>query len=252
MRQQEDVASGSASRDELRARIISATTRLLAEGGWDAVSTRAVAAAAGTQPPTIYRLFGDKGGLLDAVAEYGFARYLEQKPKRRDNSAADPVDELRTGWDTHVAFGLTNPALFSLMYGNPGPGAQSAAAAAALAVLHRKVRDVAAAGRLRVSERRAVDLLHAAGSGVILALLEVPESRRDQQLSETTREIVIDAITTGESGMAASTPVLAANALRAELDGLDMLTDGERHALAEWLDRIAAAEPGREASTPGG
>jgi AcrR family transcriptional regulator len=45
-------------------------------GGPDAVSTWAVSAAAGVQPPVIYRLFGDKNGLLDAVASYGFESYL--------------------------------------------------------------------------------------------------------------------------------------------------------------------------------
>ncbi|WP_338419811.1 TetR family transcriptional regulator [Streptomyces klenkii] len=33
------------------------------------MTTRAVAAAAGVQAPAIYRLFGDKDGLLEAVAE---------------------------------------------------------------------------------------------------------------------------------------------------------------------------------------
>jgi AcrR family transcriptional regulator len=241
--QQDDAPKGGpGGRDELVSRIVTATAELLAHGGWEAVSTRAVAAAAGTQPPAIYRLFGDKSGLLDAVAEYGFTSYLAQKPRRR-NRAIDPVEELRAGWDRHVSFGLDNPALFSLMYGNPKPGRQSPAASAGLAVLHEKVRDVAAVGRLGVSEQHAVDLLHAAGCGVVFALLEVSESDRDQRLSETTREIVIGAITTDDTGPATSGPVAAANALRAQLDELSVLTDGERHALGEWLDRIASSSP---------
>jgi AcrR family transcriptional regulator len=238
------LASGQGGRDDLRARIISATAGLLARGGRDAVSTRAVATAAGTQPPAIYRLFGDKDGLLDAVAEYGFAAYLEQKPKAR-RGAGDPVAELRAGWDSHVSFGLANPALFSLMYGDPNPGRRPPAASAALAVLH-----VAAAGRLAVSERHAADLMHAAGCGVVLTLLEAPESGRDLRLSEMTREIIIGAITTGGPGLAASGPAAAANALHAQLDELGMLTDGERHVLSEWLDRISAEgpDPGRPRS----
>jgi hypothetical protein len=35
--------------------------------------------------------------------------------------------------------------------------------------------------------------------------------------------------------------VAAANALRAELSEVTALTDGERHVLTEWLDRIAGA-----------
>ena len=227
----------AAGRDELRARMITATSELLARGGWDAVSTRAIASAAGDAAA------GDLSHLRrqGRAARRGrrircFAAYLAQKPKGR----AGVCQALRAGWDLHVAFGLANPALFSLMYGNPKPGRRSPAAAAGLAVLHEKVRDVAAAGRLRVSERRAVDLMHAAGCGVVFALLEVPEADRDLQLSEATREIVIGALTTEDTGPAISAPVAAANALRAQLGELDMLTGGERHALGEWLDRIAS------------
>lgn len=93
---------------------------LLESGGRDAVTTRAVADAAGLQPPAIYRLFGDKDGLLDAVAESGFTRFLAAK-QQADPAPHDPVGELCNGWDTVVGFGLANPALYALMYGEP-PG----------------------------------------------------------------------------------------------------------------------------------
>ena len=110
-------ATGAATgRDRTRARIVEVAAGLLAAGGRDAVSTRAVALAASTQAPAIYRLFGDKDGLLDAVAEYGFASYLARKPSPAPS--ADPVADLRAGWDLHISFGLENPALFALMYGD--------------------------------------------------------------------------------------------------------------------------------------
>ena len=55
--------------DDVRDRIVDAASALLASGGPSAVTTRAVAADAGVQAPTIYRQFGDKDGLLQAVAE---------------------------------------------------------------------------------------------------------------------------------------------------------------------------------------
>src|SRR2546430_12645927 len=75
-------------------RMVEAAAGLLASGGRDAVSTRAVAAAAGTQAPTIYRLFGDMDGLLDAVAEHGFASYLAAKPVPQPG--ADPVEDRKS------------------------------------------------------------------------------------------------------------------------------------------------------------
>ncbi|MGF2047081.1 helix-turn-helix domain-containing protein, partial [Enterococcus gallinarum] len=62
--------ASSGSRDDVRERIIAAAADLLQDGGTAAVTTRAVAERASTQAPTIYRLFGDKDGLLDAVAEH--------------------------------------------------------------------------------------------------------------------------------------------------------------------------------------
>lgn len=56
------------------------------------MSTRAVSTAAGVQAPTIYRLFGDKQGLLDAVTAHGFAPTSGTGLE----PTGDPVDDLRT------------------------------------------------------------------------------------------------------------------------------------------------------------
>jgi AcrR family transcriptional regulator len=232
------VTDGTASaRDEARAHIVSVAARLLAEGGRDAVSTRAVAAAAGTQAPAIYRLFGDKDSLLDAVAEYGFSAYLADKQARQ--FAADPIEDLRAGWDLHVGFGLANPALFSLMYGDPGPGRKSPAAVAAFRMLQQRIKAIAAAGRLKVAEHLAADLVHAAGCGTVLALLVVPEERRDMRLSRLACDAVLAAIITDAPVTEAPGSAAAATALRATLAEATVLTDGERHVLSEWLDRLA-------------
>ncbi|GAA2018846.1 TetR/AcrR family transcriptional regulator [Pseudokineococcus marinus] len=228
-------AVAEAGRGRLRDDVVRATLDLLAEGGRDAVSTRAVAAAAGTQAPTIYRLFGDKAGLLAAVAEHGYATYLAAKPPAR---GGDPVAELRAGWDLHVGFGLANPALFSLMYGDPVPGRRPEAASRALGVLRSRMTAIAAAGRLRVDVQLAADMVHAAACGVVLTLLGLQEGERDLALSSSTFDAVMAAVTTDalESPVAGAVP--AANALRAELPGLDELSPAERDLLGEWLDRV--------------
>ncbi|MGO8884411.1 MAG: hypothetical protein ACLP3Q_18260 [Streptosporangiaceae bacterium] len=53
----------------------------------------------------------------NAVAEHGFAACLAEKQIREPGP--DPVEDLRAGWDLHIGFGLANPALYSLMYGDP-------------------------------------------------------------------------------------------------------------------------------------
>ena len=223
--------------DRPRERILAAAAELLAQGGRDAVSTRAVSAAAGVQAPTIYRLFGDMQGLLDAVATHGFTTYLSSKPGLEPT--ADPVQDLRAGWELHVGFGLAHPALYVLMYGEPRPGAAPPPAAAAAAeVLATHIRRIAEAGRLRVSEERAAQLVHAAGFGTTITLIAMPADHRDPALSDIAREAVIAAITTDVPVAAAPGPVSAAAALRAVLPQTTVLTGQERGLLQEWLDRI--------------
>jgi AcrR family transcriptional regulator len=218
---------------------VEVAAKLLAAGGPDAVTTRSVASAAGVQAPTIYRLFGDKNGLLDAVVQHGFASYLAGKPPVAADG--DPVGSLRAGWELHVGFGLANPELFRLMYmALPTPDGR-AIAAAGTAVLRARVHRVAEAGRLRVTERRAVDLIHAAGTGVVLTLIDQPADERDDTLADTAWESVCATILTDASTAAGSGPAAAAVTLRATLPGLTALTAAERALLGDWLDRIADA-----------
>lgn len=229
---------------DTRDRIVRAAAGLLAKGGREAVSTRAVASAAGVQAPTIYRQFGDMRGLLDEVASHGFSAYLREKTMRE--RAEDPVEDLRRGWDLHVGFGLANPAFYALMYGDPKPGTEPTAAKEAAEILRGLVRRVAEAGRLRVGMERAARMIHAASSGVVLSLIATEEEDRDPALSEATREAMLAAVTTDEPGKEAteadgrSRAVSRAVALKAVLPETTELTPGERALLTEWLDRITA------------
>ena len=226
-----------------RDRILRVAAELLAGGGREAMTTRAVAAAAGVQAPTIYRQFGDMSGLLDEVACYGFSRYL--RDKRSIESAEDPVEELRRGWDLHVEFGLANPAMYTLMYGNPRPGSEPTAALEAKEMLRKLVRRVAEAGRLRVGVESAVGLIHATGVGVVLTLIAIEDEKRDLTLSDMAREAILAVVTTDETDEATAGRTdrerLAnrAVALGAVLpEAGDELSPGERALLSEWLDRL--------------
>ncbi|MYZ46881.1 TetR/AcrR family transcriptional regulator [Propylenella binzhouense] len=229
---------------DARQRILVCAAELLRHGGREALTTRAVATAAGVQQPTIYRLFGDKDALLDAVAEYGFLAYLKQKSPNEPGQ--DPIDALRAGWDLHVGFGLANPAIFSIMYGDPRPGKTSPAAAKAVDFLRQRMRLLAASGRLRVSEERAANLIRAGGCGTVFTLLAMPEAERDLDLSIVAREAVLATIITQTPQWKASGVVSAAIALRATLSETNALTASEQRLLSEWLARIAA--PGGEVS----
>jgi AcrR family transcriptional regulator len=227
------------SRDRTRAQLVEVAAHLLATGGPDAVTTRSVALAAGVQAPTIYRLFGDKSGLLDAVAEHGFASYVGRKHLDPD---ADPVVSLHAGWELHVGFGLANPELFRLMHTALRRPGGRVAAATGEEVLQARVHRVAEAGRLRVTERRAVDLIRAAGTGVVFTLIDQAGDERDNTLADTAWESVCATILVEASSAAVTSPAAAAVTLRAALPGLTALTAAERALLGDWLDRIAESQ----------
>ncbi|MFI5679004.1 TetR/AcrR family transcriptional regulator [Streptomyces cellulosae] len=228
-----------------RERILQAAADLLAHGGREAVSTRSVSAAAGVQAQTIYRHFGDMKGLLDEVARQGYAAYLADK--QANLTSGDPVEQLRHGWDLHVAFGLTNPAVYRLLYTDPRPGEGAAVMGEAYDILVRLVTRVAEAGRLRMGVEAAAAMIHATGIGVTVTLISADAAGRlsdHEGLSENTRDAVLAALVTDEEQAAAEDTRAAlgvrhAVALKALL-GEEALpfTAGEQALLTEWLTRL--------------
>jgi AcrR family transcriptional regulator len=235
-------------RPDARTRIVRAGVKLLATGGRSAVTTRAVSAAAGVQPPTIYRQFGDMQGLLEEVARETLAVHVREQATRALTN--DPVEDLRRGWDLHLSFGLAHPDAFALLYGAPSVAASVSVIHEGVAVLQGLVARIAEAGRLRVDVAHATALIHAAGAGVTLTLGATPPEERDPRLSETIREAILTAITVpappeapnrepNEAARAENVAVHAI-ALRALLpQAPDVLSSSERQLLCDWLDRLA-------------
>ncbi|KPI18207.1 transcriptional regulator, TetR family [Actinobacteria bacterium OK074] len=63
-------------------RILDACADLLDEVGYDALSTRAVALRAGVPIGSVYRFFGNKRAMADALAERNLERYSERVTRR--------------------------------------------------------------------------------------------------------------------------------------------------------------------------
>ena len=224
-------------RPDARSAIVDAAGRLLRQGGAQAVTTRAVAEAAGVPAPTIFRLFGDKAGLLDAVAEHVMATYAAAKVLQVAGENGDPVADLRAAWRGHIDFGLTNPDLFALLAA-PGRIHSSAATAVGAEVLAARVARLADAGLLRVSPARAVSMIHAAGTGVVLALLGQPAPERDPDLAEASFDAVLAAILASVPAPPATDLAALTITFEAAVPKLPVLSDSERGLLLEWLDRV--------------
>jgi AcrR family transcriptional regulator len=225
-------------------RMLRAAAELLRTGGVDAVSTRAVAAAAGVQPPMIYRVFGDKDGLLDAVARFVLRGYTEKK-RLLVGTSHDPVVELRGLWDLHNEFGLEEPHCYVLTYGQARPGRVIPAAAETVELLGEVIARLGDQGRLRMSVERATAYFRSCGTGFVLTQLATPPNERDPDLSSIMFDDLMTAISADPKGKQSAPPGLPgrAVALREGLrDKKDLpLTTAERDLLAEWLNRLADA-----------
>jgi len=243
----EPAGTRAAGEEELRGRIVRGAAEMLASGGRAAVTTRAVASRVGVSPPVIYRLFGEKDGLLSAVAEYGYTRFAAAKSPLRPTD--DPVGDLRSAWSLAVEFGLGHPELFLLIYGEPHSAAMAAAVRGGIERMHARIRRVAAAGLLRVGESLAATILQASARGTVLTWLDLPEHQRDPAFITTMREAVISAVTTESSALPEPGRASAARTLKANLPGQTQLSPAEHHLLTDWLDRLTI-EPTGQAGPP--
>jgi AcrR family transcriptional regulator len=223
-----------------RRQILEVAADILEREGAQAVSTRSVAAAAGIRAASLYQHFGDKDGLLAALAIQAFDRYLAGKHALAPT--ADPVDDMRRGWDMHVDFGLRHPAFYLLMFGADRPGRRPPAADEAHRLLMRFLDRVAAAGRLRVPPTLAAHLCQAAVTGVTLSLIAATAQDGDRETSVRLREILISSLMTDpppvtDPGLASRALALDA-ALTAESRPLP-LRPAETALLRDWLQQLA-------------
>ena len=172
--------------DRLRAEILAAAGRLLAEvGDENAVSIRMIADAVGVTPPSIYLHFPDKDALIEAVCEERFAAF-DAALEAAGAGASDPLEALRARGRAYVRFALDNPEHYRVIFMtrhdrvmsmdelvSPGDGAR--AGARAFAHLVSAVQRAADAGAI-VAPNPVLTALHlwSAFHGLVSLLISEP------------------------------------------------------------------------------
>jgi AcrR family transcriptional regulator len=227
------------SEEDLRAALIGAAEAQLRESSDNDIATRAVCEAVGVSQPVLYRLFRDKRGLLDALADDGLRRYGDQKAMLEQSG--DPLDDLRAGWDHHMAFARSNPSLYQLMFA-PRPRSHAQARKKILDLLEATLLRVSGIGALRVSPRVAAQLVLTANIGLALSLIAEPELFDVPGLSHRSRDAVFGAVLTEPAATGEHHPVpAAAMRLRSQLQvsGAEPLEPAEAALLDRWLERLA-------------
>jgi len=243
----------------VKARILEAASELLARSADADVSTRAVGEAAGVTAPTLYHHFGDKEGLLTAVVDFGWAAFLESKRTTAAVLHEHVSDDIRAGWDNHLAFARENPNFYKLMW-SPAVAANTAAFREAFQMLYDRLELGAGRGQLRVSVETGARMVMSAVTGAALSLISQPDLFGDPAFATQLREAVIASVTVGaesppsRSGRTPGTsgPTIATTAatLKTKLTVEHTpLTVPERELMQQWLTTLADA-PTAAPATP--
>lgn len=228
---------------DTRARLLESAANLIAASPGEEVSLRAICEQVGVKMPTLYHHFGSKKGLIEAVINHGFDLYLGEKEAHQ--SSGDPIQDIREGWDAHVAFGLKNPGFYTLMYGKVRPGYSPTAQSRPSELLRELTTAAMRQGRLVTDPFQAAAHILVANIGVTLR--QIVLATEDRALSIAVREGAIAAITgtiptTNEVPQRAATSSAIHQIIEDIAHNTTVLGADESRLLTTWLLRFKEHE----------
>lgn len=166
----------------LRTKVAGIARELFARDGYEGVSMRRVAEAAGCSPAQLYTLFGGKRVLLRHIWEDAFAELGEVLSKAAVDG--DPVLRLKALGRAWCGFWLANPdhyrAIFLIEDRVSEPGeryfVETSESLSALDAVRDAVREAAERGLLQADvPETAAELLLCGWQGVVFNLITIPE-----------------------------------------------------------------------------
>jgi AcrR family transcriptional regulator len=164
---------------------------LLRAGGPAALTTRAVCECAGVTAPTLYHHYGDKDGLLRAVAEAELLALFARK--QRMKSTGEPLQDLKRGWDDWVEFAIEQPHLVRALQAS-GSATTQPLREAAEAIAAGRLARLMASTPLVLDPPTAARVMVAGANAVVQILLDgltVPEVR---ELSALLRDGLVSSL----------------------------------------------------------
>src|SRR5437868_8055325 len=102
---------------QTRAKLVSEATRLLETGGYETLSLRSAAKAAGLSPAAPYRHF-EHGApeLLAVVAESGFKDMIAELDRAGHSESSSPRERIIDVSLAYVRFGVDRPDLYRALF----------------------------------------------------------------------------------------------------------------------------------------
>ncbi len=156
-----------------RRELLDAATGLYEDGGFDAMSFRAIADAAGCSHTKPYRYFDSKADLIDhlRIDAYDWLRDLLTVAASTEE---DPIDALQALSEAYVRSGVANPRRYELLYTDRGRMGEDEprlmrSKLAALAVCENVIQAAIDDGRVTFDHDAATTahLLWTAGHGLV-------------------------------------------------------------------------------------
>jgi len=131
---------------ETVARILAATDELIASGGVEAATTRAIADRAGVSAPSLYRFFADRDEIFDSLLRTELARLEAHAEEMERTWAVGSIRDFVTReLDLHVSFYEEHPSMARLWFGGR-------ISAPVVAEVHRRNRTLAQRARATLLE----------------------------------------------------------------------------------------------------
>ena len=109
---------------DVKAQLVDAAIRLLADGGPESLQARKLAAETGVSTMAVYTHFGGMAALVDEVAREGFLRLSARLSTVV--ATEDPVADIFTLARTYRQAVVEHPQLFAVTFGQSAPGGKRA------------------------------------------------------------------------------------------------------------------------------
>lgn len=174
----------------LRSALLAAAEQELIERGVEEFSLRSVANRAGVSHTAPKHHFGSADGLLTSLSAVGFERFVRTQCDMKEKADTDPVSQLEASGLGYVAFALSNPALFRLMFASNRPKRNAPhLAKASKAAFHLLVEDVTLARKYIGLGSSSNDMAMAAAWATAHGLADLLVSDRLDHISSLNEKI---------------------------------------------------------------